>query len=78
MHSSPLRQGINNVKASSPQGYLRMYTGVTGLCGATQRVTTVVPLALPEAAAYPSQMKSDFWVATDSQFYICWLEYQFG
>ena len=30
----------------------------------------VVPLALPEAAAYPAQMKSDFWVATDSQFYI--------
>ena len=29
-----------------------------------------VPLALPEAAAYPAQMKSDFWVATDSQFYI--------
>lgn len=30
----------------------------------------VVPLALPEAAAYPAQMKSDFWVATDSQFHI--------
>jgi iron(III) transport system substrate-binding protein len=30
----------------------------------------LVPLALPEAAAYPAQMKSDFWVATDSQFYI--------
>lgn len=30
----------------------------------------LVPLALPEAAAYPAQTKSDFWVATDSQFYI--------
>jgi iron(III) transport system substrate-binding protein len=30
----------------------------------------LVPLALPEAAAYPAPMKSDFWVATDTQFYI--------
>jgi iron(III) transport system substrate-binding protein len=30
----------------------------------------LVPLALPEAGAYPAQMKSDFWVATDTQFYI--------
>jgi iron(III) transport system substrate-binding protein len=27
-------------------------------------------LTVPEAAAYPAQMKSDFWVATDTQFYI--------
>jgi hypothetical protein len=30
----------------------------------------LVPLALPEAGAYPAQMKSDFWVATDTQYYI--------
>jgi iron(III) transport system substrate-binding protein len=30
----------------------------------------LVPLALPEAAPYPAQTKSDFWVATDTQFYI--------
>ena len=30
----------------------------------------IAPLTVPEAAAYPSQMKSDFWVATDTQFYI--------
>jgi iron(III) transport system substrate-binding protein len=30
----------------------------------------LAPVALPEAAAYPSHMKSDFWVATDTQFYI--------
>jgi iron(III) transport system substrate-binding protein len=30
----------------------------------------LVPLALPEAAPYPAQTKSEFWVATDSQFYI--------
>lgn len=30
----------------------------------------LVPLALPEAAAHPAQTKSDFWVATDTQFYI--------
>ena len=30
----------------------------------------VIPLALPEAAAYPANMKTDFWVATDTQFYI--------
>lgn len=30
----------------------------------------LAPLALPEAAAYPAHMKSDFWVATDTQFYI--------
>jgi len=30
----------------------------------------LVPLGLPEAAAYPAHMKSDFWVATDTQFYI--------
>lgn len=30
----------------------------------------LVPLALPEAAAYPAQTKSDFWVATDTQYYI--------
>src|SRR5215510_6759232 len=27
-------------------------------------------LTLPEAATYPAQMKSDFWIATDTQFYI--------
>jgi iron(III) transport system substrate-binding protein len=30
----------------------------------------LAPLALPEAAAYPAHMKSDFWVATDNQFYV--------
>ena len=30
----------------------------------------VIPLALPEAAAYPANMKSNFWVATDTQFYV--------
>ena len=30
----------------------------------------LVPLALPEAAAYSAQTKSDFWVATDTQYYI--------
>ena len=30
----------------------------------------VVPLTLPEATAYPAQMKSDFWVATDTQYYV--------
>jgi iron(III) transport system substrate-binding protein len=28
------------------------------------------PLAIPEAAAYPASLKSDFWVATDTQFFI--------
>jgi iron(III) transport system substrate-binding protein len=30
----------------------------------------LAPLTIPEASAYPAQMKSEFWVATDSQFYI--------
>jgi iron(III) transport system substrate-binding protein len=30
----------------------------------------LVPLALPEASAYSAQTKSDFWVATDTQYYI--------
>jgi iron(III) transport system substrate-binding protein len=30
----------------------------------------LAPLAVPEAAAYPAQMKSEFWAATDTQFYI--------
>jgi iron(III) transport system substrate-binding protein len=30
----------------------------------------LAPLTLPEASAYPAQMKSEFWVATDTQFYI--------
>ena len=30
----------------------------------------LAPLALAEGAAYPVQMKSDVWVATDTQFYI--------
>ena len=30
----------------------------------------LAPLTLAEAAAYPAHMKSDFWVATDTQFYI--------
>ena len=30
----------------------------------------ITPLALPEAAAFPANMKSEFWVATDNQFYI--------
>ena len=27
-------------------------------------------VAIPEAAAYPAQLKGDLWVATDTQFYI--------
>jgi iron(III) transport system substrate-binding protein len=30
----------------------------------------LAPLTIPEASAYPAQMKSEFWVATDSRFYI--------
>jgi iron(III) transport system substrate-binding protein len=30
----------------------------------------VVPLTLPEATVYPAQMKSAFWVATDTQYYV--------
>jgi iron(III) transport system substrate-binding protein len=30
----------------------------------------LAPLAIPEAAVYPDQMKGDYWVATDTQFYI--------
>ena len=28
------------------------------------------PLAIPETAAYPAQLKSDFWLATDTQFFV--------
>jgi iron(III) transport system substrate-binding protein len=30
----------------------------------------LAPMPLPEAVAYPAQMKSEFWVATDTQFYV--------
>ncbi|HXG52365.1 MAG TPA: extracellular solute-binding protein [candidate division Zixibacteria bacterium] len=30
----------------------------------------LAPLSVPEAAAYPPQMKSEFWVATDTQYYV--------
>ena len=30
----------------------------------------LAPLSIPEAAAYPSQFKSDFWMATDTQYFI--------
>lgn len=30
----------------------------------------LAPIELPESAAYPAGLKSDFWVATDTQFYI--------
>ncbi len=30
----------------------------------------IEPIALPEAAAYPPQLKSENWVATDTQFYV--------
>lgn len=30
----------------------------------------LAPISLPEAAPYPAHMKSDVWVATDTQFYI--------
>ena len=30
----------------------------------------LAPISFPEMAPYPPQMKSDFWVATDTQFYI--------
>jgi iron(III) transport system substrate-binding protein len=30
----------------------------------------IEPISLPEAAAYPPQLKSEHWVATDTQFYI--------
>src|SRR6185295_20317230 len=28
------------------------------------------PLAIPEAAAYPAQFKTDSWIATDTQYFI--------
>jgi iron(III) transport system substrate-binding protein len=30
----------------------------------------LAPLTIPEASAYPAQMKSEVWIATDTQFYI--------
>jgi iron(III) transport system substrate-binding protein len=30
----------------------------------------VTPFTVPEAAAYPAQLKSAFWVATDTQYYV--------
>ena len=30
----------------------------------------LAPLNIPEAAAYPAQMKGEVWVATDTQFYV--------
>jgi ABC-type glycerol-3-phosphate transport system substrate-binding protein len=30
----------------------------------------LAPLTIPEASAYPAQMKSEFWIATDTQYYI--------
>jgi iron(III) transport system substrate-binding protein len=30
----------------------------------------LAPLTIPEAAAYPAQMKGDYWIATDTQYYI--------
>ena len=30
----------------------------------------IIPLTVPEAAAFPENMKSEFWVATDTQFYV--------
>jgi iron(III) transport system substrate-binding protein len=30
----------------------------------------LAPLAIPEAAAYPNRLKSEFWIATDSQYFI--------
>lgn len=30
----------------------------------------IEPIALPEAAAFPAQLKSEYWVATDTQYYI--------
>jgi iron(III) transport system substrate-binding protein len=30
----------------------------------------LAPLSIPESASYPPQMKSDFWVATDTQYFI--------
>ena len=30
----------------------------------------VAPLTVPEAAAFPAQMRSAFWVATDTQYYV--------
>src|SRR3954451_17370129 len=30
----------------------------------------LAPMSVPEAAAYPENMKSEVWVATDTQFYI--------
>ena len=30
----------------------------------------LAPLAIPEAAAYPGQLRSEFWMATDTQYFI--------
>jgi hypothetical protein len=62
-----LARVLRSAWRASARGRLRR---VVALYGANQRAKLIAPLTVPEAAAYPAQMKSDFWVATDTQFYI--------
>lgn len=47
-----------------------VFGGALGYMAQVSEQKMLAPLPAPEAAAYPAQMKSGLWVATDTQYYI--------
>ncbi len=74
---------VNHIDSTSDKLIARVLTEMRGgrvladvISGALTYIPQMLdqkflaPLTIPEAAAYPAQMKGEYWVATDIQFYI--------
>jgi len=74
---------VNHIDSTSDKLIARVLTELRGgrvladvISGALTYIPQMLeqnflaPLTIPEAAVYPDQMKGDYWVATDTQFYI--------
>ena len=74
---------VNHIDSTSDKLIARVLTELRGgrvladvISGALTYIPQMLdqkflaPLTLPEAAVYPDQMKGEYWVATDTQYYI--------
>jgi ABC-type glycerol-3-phosphate transport system substrate-binding protein len=74
---------VNHIDSTSDKLIARVLTELRGgrvladvISGALTYIPQMLdqkflaPLTIPEAAVYPDQMKGEYWVATDTQYYI--------
>jgi hypothetical protein len=61
---------VNKWKAPGGRVLADIFGGALPYMAQISDQKLVAPISFPEAAAYPAHMKSEVWVATDTQFYI--------